>query len=821
MSSRIPRSAVEKMARCQEIIGYRFQNFRLLHQALNTQKNQRLGVIGDLVTRLVVMDRWYEAKQLTPRDWADGVSSCLTNTNLCRIGTRKGLAVCTIQPLPVVPPGRKTVADMVEAILGAVYKDAVYKSGNRDAAGFKVLEGVVDRLGITSELLMSHSSRRWMLWQVKTARVLEANYFDGHHWQFKDVMDHLGDNGQLIRLPRDEMGQFTGYLPLNQALLDRREAEGQDLIPPPVKLGIWDRLREKLWRGRWAARAARDKPRELRRLKPTPGVSSADPVESSAAGAKDHLVRDAQQLKSELQNQTSPMSLSSLDGQSDFGPIFETRKEGAVSQLRRDLVEEKARANSLECELREARKHLDELRGTVSSGRKESEKLQEKLGKMTGECTSIRLDTASQHSQIVQLEEKLDEARRLFHFVRDQLKRSQAELEKSQHELGVLAICLDAGGNPTEVAKVSAGHDDAQTTARILSPTAQVTEKVDADATQDGAAAFRINPLVPETFVEFIDRTIKIKLPNNKNLWPSWLDAQFLRFRQQPESNALRSWAMNIENDPEAWYERAKVLVNENPGEWYHRGKPPLHSTAQKPFEDFIAQTTGDLLPKLPQNWPVWLLRKRQRLEKGQERLLSEGASETSNDVGDWHREAQALLQEFAKEQIRGTFASFVIWTLGVSQTSLPSKTNRWPWLVRMHSNLKSKEEAGQLPMGIDDADGWFEAAKALMLDEETFRVYVERTTGGDTPPFCDVASRLADPNSDWQNILHGWRMHMERLRENNELPEGVTDVDEWFKRAETLLNKMGEQKQLYWWRGRKLQNARTAHRSASATSNA
>lgn len=298
MSSRIPRSAIDKLARAQDIIGYQFRDVSLLQEALGIYRDhhKRLGVLGDHVAKLVVMDRWYDIQELTPGDWSRSVSTCLSNVNLTRIGLRKGLAVCTTPDISDATR-RKAMADTVEAILGAVYRDAVYQGGQREA-GLDEVEAVVNRLGITSRFLISHTHRRWLLWRVSTTRQLEKHYFDGHHREFMRAMDHLSDNKQSILLPRNELGAFTGCLPLNEALLTKPEAA--DLVPRQP--GLWERLSKLLWGDPELRRAPRGELRELLRLRSAPDLHPLDPVPVSPPAERHEEAIEEQVLPTSTQN---------------------------------------------------------------------------------------------------------------------------------------------------------------------------------------------------------------------------------------------------------------------------------------------------------------------------------------------------------------------------------------------------------------------------------------------------------------------------------------------------------------------------------------
>lgn len=356
MASRLPKSTIEKMALCQHIIGYRFINPGLLQNALSSSKHQRLGMLGDLLVRVAIMDRWYDSEKLTPNDWGSNVGRCLSNANLSRIGFRKGLSWCIISPgvrdPSVLPEKGKLIADTVEAILGAVYKDAAFphpttvpsEAPRGRGYGLQVLEEVVDRLGITHQLLVTHSSRAWTQWKVGSTRVLGADYFDGRHRQFMTVMDHLSDKDQPIRLPRDWMGRFTGELPLNDALVIQRGPNGPSWDPPvPRQLGVWDRLYEKLWGGRPAEPALWEKPQKLRRLNPNSDQSPPEPADLISI---DDLAEEQHHLGEKIEKQNAVE-------EPEVAPTLEPGSNDAVVPLAAEsrLVGQNPRASTLEREL--------------------------------------------------------------------------------------------------------------------------------------------------------------------------------------------------------------------------------------------------------------------------------------------------------------------------------------------------------------------------------------------------------------------------------------------------------------------------------------
>lgn len=243
------------MARCQEIIGYHFEDINLLREALDTKAHQRLAIVGDHIAETLIVDRWYGVKSLTPENWELGVKACLSNKNLAEIGIKNGFAAC-MSPKESGPPwserNTKPVADTVEAVLGAVYRDAVYKNGNRDLAGWIVLERMIDRLGITARLLVAYSHRQWTLEALRTKNMLPSHFFNGHQRSFVDILDKFSNEKRPIILPRDAMGHAI-HRPLHEAPFAKDHASDTEL--PSKKLGLWNQIVQKLWGSRQAKQA--------------------------------------------------------------------------------------------------------------------------------------------------------------------------------------------------------------------------------------------------------------------------------------------------------------------------------------------------------------------------------------------------------------------------------------------------------------------------------------------------------------------------------------------------------------------------------------
>lgn len=94
------------------------------------------------------------------------------------------------------------MADTVEALLGAVYRDAMFDNGERsaEAANWAVFEGVIARLGINHNLIASASDLRWSLNPIKTKRTLMRQFFSGgHHLELAKLIAETSSNFNSIK----------------------------------------------------------------------------------------------------------------------------------------------------------------------------------------------------------------------------------------------------------------------------------------------------------------------------------------------------------------------------------------------------------------------------------------------------------------------------------------------------------------------------------------------------------------------------------------------------------------------------------------------
>jgi ribonuclease III len=135
----------EKLEQVQYIIGYHFEDSRLLLQALVhrsylndkdknidiTQHNERLEFLGDAVLELIVTDYLYEKMEVSEGVMTSLRSSLVNYKLLGSIGNTLGL-----DELILLSKGEREelgkarltiVADCMEAIIGAIYKDGGFE----------------------------------------------------------------------------------------------------------------------------------------------------------------------------------------------------------------------------------------------------------------------------------------------------------------------------------------------------------------------------------------------------------------------------------------------------------------------------------------------------------------------------------------------------------------------------------------------------------------------------------------------------------------------------------------------------------------------
>ncbi|KAJ4397750.1 hypothetical protein N0V93_001986 [Gnomoniopsis smithogilvyi] len=186
MASRTPPSVIHKLAKCQKILGYEFRDISLLEQSLTLKRNRRLATAGDTYLQVALVDRWFSLASSTPYDFNVIRAEAVSNSTLSALGFRRGLHLCT---LPHECTTFRQMADTVEAIVGAVYRDALFENGKRNPVEWDEFEGVVARLGINHPLIATSADIRWSLTPIRTSRKLLPQFFSkGNHLELTKML---------------------------------------------------------------------------------------------------------------------------------------------------------------------------------------------------------------------------------------------------------------------------------------------------------------------------------------------------------------------------------------------------------------------------------------------------------------------------------------------------------------------------------------------------------------------------------------------------------------------------------------------------------
>jgi ribonuclease-3 len=161
-----------KVAACESIINYEFQNkllclealqasghmLRWQHNLIRVGKNDRLAVLGDAAVKAYLCRRWFDSGRskggntrilifdsadLVQGQWTQAERALLANTNLSVVGYTHGLRDCVILNQGTLSVSDKTMATTIEAIHGAVLIDG----------GAGALSAVLVTLGLTHPFL--------------------------------------------------------------------------------------------------------------------------------------------------------------------------------------------------------------------------------------------------------------------------------------------------------------------------------------------------------------------------------------------------------------------------------------------------------------------------------------------------------------------------------------------------------------------------------------------------------------------------------------------------------------------------------------------
>lgn len=176
------RLTATSRARCEQILGYRFTDEKLLQEALTISPhlNKRLAIIGDRVFGLFMAEKWYSwsSKSLDRREWAKMYHEAFSNQSLARTGFSMGLHDYTIPhalpPLTAVkrrgiPVGGwkegcgRPMADTIEALVGSVWLDSKF---DRD-----VMTALLTRMGLVHRMVVFPA--------MATTMTLHHDFFKG------------------------------------------------------------------------------------------------------------------------------------------------------------------------------------------------------------------------------------------------------------------------------------------------------------------------------------------------------------------------------------------------------------------------------------------------------------------------------------------------------------------------------------------------------------------------------------------------------------------------------------------------------------------
>jgi ribonuclease-3 len=135
-------SADAKLERCQQIIGYQFQDINLLLSALThssvastrTQSNERMEFLGDSILGMVVCENLFRKYP----DYLEGeltkIKSIVVSRRVCaKISRQLALDQCLIVGRGMMKSAmpRSLMSDVFEAIVAAIYLDGGIQSASR------------------------------------------------------------------------------------------------------------------------------------------------------------------------------------------------------------------------------------------------------------------------------------------------------------------------------------------------------------------------------------------------------------------------------------------------------------------------------------------------------------------------------------------------------------------------------------------------------------------------------------------------------------------------------------------------------------------
>jgi ribonuclease-3 len=140
-----------------EIFGYVFSDPQLLAEALSTPSckmdspgaadNQRLEFLGDAVLGLLSAKHVYEKfPRASEGELTVKRTHMVSSPALCRAAVKAGLAARLRQNRAAkpIPPNSKTLADAIEAVIGAAYLDGGFEAAGKIYGALELEQGLED-----------------------------------------------------------------------------------------------------------------------------------------------------------------------------------------------------------------------------------------------------------------------------------------------------------------------------------------------------------------------------------------------------------------------------------------------------------------------------------------------------------------------------------------------------------------------------------------------------------------------------------------------------------------------------------------------------
>ncbi|KAM0797066.1 ribonuclease III domain-containing protein [Usnea florida] len=127
--------------------------------------NKRLALLGDTILKLALLEDWYKGQESREK-MSRIIGSIGANPSLMTVGRAKGLdALINKNPSDKdYPVGGRTIADTIEAIIGAVYVDS--------NSNVQIVKEVMQTLDLTPEFF------RKMITEVRPSESVESPAVD-------------------------------------------------------------------------------------------------------------------------------------------------------------------------------------------------------------------------------------------------------------------------------------------------------------------------------------------------------------------------------------------------------------------------------------------------------------------------------------------------------------------------------------------------------------------------------------------------------------------------------------------------------------------